>query len=197
MESHARAADDSRLSLWLTPPENSKIRAALTEAIAYEVSSALGTSQQHSQFEPHLTLASQIPLQTAGPDPQKWLDEIELPPVSEVEVQFKELATGGAFFKRLFIRCRRSESLLQLAIVCQNFSSEYASRAQYDPHVSLLYSQEPVSEDAKRSLEHKLAEKDIIVKGDTSSSWRGGTIWLVPTGKDVTDWHPVARRSLA
>lgn len=35
--------------------------------------------------------------------------------------------------------------------------------------------------------------------GDTSegiSDWEGGVVWLVPTDKDITEWKPIATRTL-
>ena len=131
-------AGDPGLSLWLVPPEDSHVYNALNKAITEIVPHEAGASDSAPRFEPHLTLASRIPRQSITSDPQQWLEEIDLPTISEVEVRWHELAVGDAYFKKLFIRCQRSSSLLQLASSCRVFSSAESGEAQYDPHVSLL-----------------------------------------------------------
>lgn len=49
------------------------------------------------------------------------------------------LAVGDAFFKKLFIRCRQSDSLLSLASACRKHSGIKIPEGCYDPHVSLLW----------------------------------------------------------
>jgi 2',3'-cyclic-nucleotide 3'-phosphodiesterase len=138
-DGHTSSADGLGLSLWLVPPKDSEIHDALVDAIARMVPSALAAEHPPPQFEPHLTLTSHIPRRSITGDPQTWLDGIDLPATSAVEVDFQELAIGDAFFKKLFIRCRRSDSLLSLASACRELSSgAKVDEALYDPHVSLL-----------------------------------------------------------
>lgn len=125
------------LSLWLVPPRNNKIHAILADAIAHIVPSALAAEAPLPQFEPHVTLTSQIPLTTTRDDFQTWLDGIDLPP-DTVVVEFQELAVGDAFHKKLFIRCEQSDSLLSLASACRKHSDIKISEGLYDPHVSLV-----------------------------------------------------------
>ena len=131
-------AGDPGLSLWLVPPEGSHAYNVLTKAIAYIVPDEMGTLDSAPEFKPHITLASRIPRHSIASDPQTWLDEIDLPALSSVEVRWQELAVGESYFKRLFVRCKRSDSLLRLASSCRAFSSATIDEAQYDPHVSLL-----------------------------------------------------------
>lgn len=134
----SNSAGDPGLSLWLVPPKGSHYYDVLTKAITDIVPDEMGASDSAPKFEPHLTLASRIPRQSITSDPQKWLDELDLPEISTVEVRWHELAVGDAFHKKLFIRCKRSGSLLQLASRCRAFSSANIDEAQYDPHVSIL-----------------------------------------------------------
>jgi 2',3'-cyclic-nucleotide 3'-phosphodiesterase len=60
----------------------------------------------------------------------------------------------------------------------------------------LVSSDERVDEDVRRLVERKLAEKDVMAEESPSSGWTGGTVWLVPTYKDIAEWQPIARRSL-
>lgn len=131
-------AGDPGLSLWLVPPEGSHAYNVLTKAIAYIVPDEMGTLDSAPEFKPHITLASRIPRHSITSDPQTWLDEIDLPALSSVKVRWQELAVGESYFKRLFVRCKRSDSLLRLASSCRAFSSATIDEAQYDPHVSLL-----------------------------------------------------------
>lgn len=133
-----RNANDLGLSLWLVPPGNTELRDALADTIARGVSAVINDSKPLPRFEPHLTLTSHIPKLSTSHDPQKWLDEIKFPEVTEVEVDFQELAIGVSFFKRLFIRCTPTESLLQLASACRALSMPSDDQMEYDPHVSLL-----------------------------------------------------------
>lgn len=132
------SAGDPGLSLWLVPPKDTDIYNVLTKAISEIVPHEMDASGSAPKFEPHVTLASRITRQSIPSDPQTWLDEIDLPDVSSVEVRWHELAVGDTFTKKLFIRCKRSKSLLQLAASCRVFSSANVGEAQYDPHVSLL-----------------------------------------------------------
>jgi hypothetical protein len=132
------SAGDPGLSLWLVPPEGSHAYNVLAKAITELVPYEMDASGSAPKFEPHVTLASRIQRQSIPSDPQKWLDDIELPEISSVEVRWHELAVGDTYTKKLFIRCKRSSSLLQLAASCRVFSSANVGEAQYDPHVSLL-----------------------------------------------------------
>ena len=134
----ASSAGEPGLSLWLVPSEGSDAYKVLTKAITEIVPEEIGASDIAPKFEPHITLASRIPRQSITSDPQEWLDGIELPEISSVEVKWHELAVGDTYHKRLFVRCKRSDSLLQLASSCRAFSSANVGEAQYDPHVSLL-----------------------------------------------------------
>lgn len=132
------SAGDPGLSLWLVPPEGSRAYNVLTKAITELVPPEIQASDSPPKFEPHVTLASRIQRQSIPSDPQKWLDDIELTKISSVEVRWHELAVGDTLTKKLFIRCKRTSSLLQLAASCRVFSSSNVGEAQYDPHVSLL-----------------------------------------------------------
>jgi hypothetical protein len=134
----ASSAGEPGLSLWLVPPEGSDAYKVLIKAITEIVPDEMDASDSAPKFEPHITLASRIPRQSVASDPETWLNKIDLPEISSVEVRWHELAVGDAYHKRLFVRCKRSDSLLQLASSCRAFSSANVGEAQYDPHVSLL-----------------------------------------------------------
>lgn len=148
-DGHTRSlssADGDGLSLWLVPPEDSEIHHVLTDAIARMVPSVLAAKHEAPlpRFEPHVTLAVQIPrvnITAFAANPQAWLDNIDLPDnTSPVDVEFQELAVGDAFHKKLFIRCRQTDSLLSLASACQTYSGVEmpGGPGTYDPHISLV-----------------------------------------------------------
>jgi hypothetical protein len=60
----------------------------------------------------------------------------------------------------------------------------------------MISSHDRVDEDVRGLIEQKLADKGILAERPASSGWRGGTVWLVPTQKDIAEWQPIARRSL-
>jgi hypothetical protein len=60
----------------------------------------------------------------------------------------------------------------------------------------MISSHDRVDEDVRSLVERKLAEKYIMAKESPSSGWIGGTVWLVPTYKDIAEWQPIARRRL-
>jgi hypothetical protein len=128
------------LSMWLIPPKDSEIHAVLVDAIARMVPSVLATEEgQLPQFEPHVTLDSHISrVYIRDDDFQTWLDEIDLPDASAVELEFQELAVGDEFNKKLFLRCKQSDSLISLALACRQYSCVKTPKGRYDPHVSLL-----------------------------------------------------------
>ena len=129
--------DERQLSLWLVPYRDSEIHTVLADATARMVPSVLAAEDPLlPHFEPHLTLATHIPSILARGDLQTWLDKIDLP--DEVDVDFQELAVGDAFDKKLFIRCRKSDSLLSLASAGRKHSLIKVFGRYYDPHVSLL-----------------------------------------------------------
>jgi hypothetical protein len=129
------------LSMWLVPPKDSEIHAVLVNAIARMVPSVLVTEEGHPlpQFEPHLTLDSQISrIYIRDEDFQTWLDNIDLPDASAVDVEFQELAVGDEFNKKLFLRCRQSDSLISLTSACRQYSCVKTPKGRYNPHVSLV-----------------------------------------------------------
>lgn len=56
-------------------------------------------------------------------------------------------------------------------------------------------SKDNVSEEAKEKVDRKLVKIGMAVHEDSDFGWTGGSVWLVPTDGDVTDWQPIARRS--
>lgn len=166
-------------SLWLAPSINSKISTSLITAIK-----ALGCS-----FAPHVTVVSKIPLSTPIEDIQSslltYFNNHHLP-----DVHIKTLNTGPEFFKRIFLRCEKTDSLVLLA----RFSKETFVGDddkdintwvnEYDPHVSLIYAEEKDCND-----QELIGRIDISTLVD--KTWQGGKIQLVDTSEKLSEWKIV------
>ena len=162
-------------SLWLLPPAQSTVDASLRCAIK-----SLGCS-----FAPHVTLASKIPLSLPIDDIRSslvtYLAEHRSP-----EVHINALDTGAEFYKRIFLRCQKSASLVSLArfsvttFVDKNIDvAEWVK--QYDPHISLIYAEKDACND--QELIDRLVPATFI-----DQSWKGGRIQLVDTSGSLSDW---------
>jgi hypothetical protein len=165
-------------SLWLLPPTNSKIGTSLISTIK-----ALGCS-----FTPHVTLVSKIPLSVPVEDIKSSLNTY-FAKYSLPDIHINTLDTGSEFFKRIFLRCQKSDSLISLARFSkQTFvgNDEDIDKwvNNYDPHISLIYAEEKDCND-----------QELIGRIDTSTlidkTWQGGKIQLVDTSGKLSEWKTV------
>ncbi|CAF4637103.1 unnamed protein product [Rotaria sp. Silwood1] len=165
-------------SLWLLPPTNSKIATSLASAVK-----CLGCS-----FTPHITLTSKIPLSTPVENIKSSLDTY-FAKNSLPDVHINTLDTGSEFFKRIFLRCQKTDSLVLLARFSkQTFVGNDKDidnwTNDYDPHISLIYAEK---EDCN--------DKELISRLDTSTlidkTWQGGKIQLVDTSEKLSEWKTV------
>lgn len=165
-------------SLWLLPPTNSTIAASLISTIR-----SLGCS-----FAPHVTLVSKIPLSIPAHDIQSSLHTYfvnhSLP-----DVHIKSLETGSEFFKRIFVRCQKTDSLVSLArFAKQSFVDDKEDIDKwvknFDPHISLIYADEKDCND--QGLIGRIATSTLI-----DQTWTGGKIQLVDTSGKLADWKTV------
>ena len=129
-------------SLWLLPPANHPLNDVLPTLIDK-------TSKQFDsphRFLPHITLTSEILPSKHGADAQAWLDSLSLPFKNDVKVEFERLGSDEAFFRKLYIKCKKAEGVKNLAQQCrqqvQGFEEEGKSKVwaeeQYMPHLSLM-----------------------------------------------------------
>jgi 2',3'-cyclic-nucleotide 3'-phosphodiesterase len=129
-------------SLWLLPPANHPLNDILPKLIDE-------TSKQFDsphRFLAHVTLTSEISSSKYGSDPQGWLDSLELPASKAVKVEFECLGSDEHFFRKLYIKCLKTDGVKKLAQQCrqqvQGFEEEAKARSwaeeQYMPHLSLL-----------------------------------------------------------
>jgi hypothetical protein len=170
-------------SLWLVPPRESIVYARLSSI----VESFDGT------FVPHVTLVSDIPLATSI----EFLDASLLDyfvghPLPDVRLT--TLETGPDFFKRLFLRCERTASLVSLArFARQTLVDRHNNLDQwidhYDPHVSLIYAERSQCND-----DELRARIDLSTLLD--EQWQGGEIRLVDTSRPVSQWKTMWQLTL-
>ncbi|KAF1831883.1 2, 3 cyclic phosphodiesterase [Decorospora gaudefroyi] len=185
-------------SLWLLPPADHPLNNTLPTLIDE-------TSKQFKsphRFLPHVTITSQISPPLYGSEPQAWLESLELPSGSSVEVKFEGLGSEEAFLRKLYIKCRKTGGLQNLGQQCrrkvEGFEEESKAntwaREQYMPHLSLLY------HDCPQVDQHDLTSVrtlDVNTEGvGQLGGWVGGRVVLVPTDSAIDGWLPVAERVL-
>ncbi|CAF1470826.1 unnamed protein product [Adineta steineri] len=165
-------------SLWLLPPTSSKIATSLTSIIK-----SFGCS-----FAPHVTIVSKIPLTTPIEDIKSSLNTYfanhSLP-----DVHIKTLETGSEFFKRIFVRCEKTDSLVSLArfskqTFVNNDDDINKWTNEYDPHISLIYAEKKDCNDEE--LINQIDLSTLINK-----TWQGGKIQLVDTSGKLSEWKTV------
>jgi 2',3'-cyclic-nucleotide 3'-phosphodiesterase len=189
-------------SLWLLPPKShplSSIISCLIEQIPSRFDSP-------HRFLPHVTITSEIPPSTHSPNPQAWLDSLDLPSASTVQVRFGKLASEDVFFRKLYVTCAKGEGLEELAVVCrqkvEGFEDEKLAEAwaskKYNPHLSLMYHDcPPIDAGGLSEVEQTVQEAGISLKGDGDlGGWTGGIVVVVPTDKSINEWDPLAQRDL-
>jgi 2',3'-cyclic-nucleotide 3'-phosphodiesterase len=137
-------------SLWLLPPENSAVRETLQSLITTEIPGLLNNPSAPT-FVPHVTLTSDIDillLTKEFVDPEKWLSTLSWEFDGVCHVQFKELAVGDKFTKKLFVRCIKEEKgddlasfagyCREKALIQEKAGAAEGAKEAYDPHVSLM-----------------------------------------------------------
>ncbi|CAF3406850.1 unnamed protein product [Rotaria socialis] len=166
-------------SLWLLPPSNSKIASSLISAIK-----CLGCS-----FAPHITLTSKISLSISVENIKASLN-LYFAKNSLPTIHINTLDTGSQFFKRIFLRCEKTDSLVSLArfskqaYIGNNEDTDDDWTNDYDPHISLIYAEKQNCND-----------QELISRIDTSTlidkTWQGGKIQLVDTTGELSEWKTV------
>jgi 2',3'-cyclic-nucleotide 3'-phosphodiesterase len=55
-----------------------------------------------------------------------------------------------------------------------------------------------IGEGKLKEIEDLLQESGVGLNEQSggSTGWEGGIVWLVPTDRDITDWKPIATRTL-
>lgn len=63
---------------------------------------------------------------------------------------------------------------------------------------------EPISEEKLKEIDGAVREAGVVLgeeEGATTTmgemgGWEGGLVWLVPTDRDISEWKPIATRTL-
>ncbi|KAK4155614.1 2',3'-cyclic-nucleotide 3'-phosphodiesterase [Chaetomidium leptoderma] len=76
-------------------------------------------------------------------------------------------------------------------------------RAEFGPHLSLMYGDEPISEETLKEITKVVQQAGVKLSDEETGAteegggWDGGVIWLVPTDKPISEWgKPIATRQL-
>lgn len=131
-------------SLWLIPNLSSAFSQTLQEIITNTVPSHFPSYTTHA-FIPHVTLTSNIPSTQHTPDPQQWLNGLNVTD-QPIRATIEKLEPGVPFFKKLTLRLEKQAALLDLAAECRaagvlEGDGEAAGRwaqDEYLPHASLM-----------------------------------------------------------
>lgn len=174
-------SDDFGMSLWLLPPESYAPNTSLSRL-------TLTTFPQSPNFpgsppfQPHITLCSRLP-----PSPTPLLPSLALSDLPSPDIHFDSLAHGTEYFKFIFLRIKKTASLLALARYLREtlFPGGEFKEEEFDPHVSLVYADLEVSE---KRVEY-VAWKTAVAVGE-SQGWKGGRVVLVDTRSKVPgEWE--------
>ncbi|EAT85717.1 2',3'-cyclic-nucleotide 3'-phosphodiesterase [Parastagonospora nodorum] len=189
-------------SLWLLPPKSHRLNSILPTLID-QTSSHFGSAHR---FLPHVTITSEISPSTHSPNPQAWLDSLEISSGDKIEVMFEKLASEDVFFRKLYIKCHKTEGLKKLAVLCRREVEGFGEEREaakwatesYNPHLSLLYHDCPSIDASGLAEIEKLAQSTgVNLNGQSDlGGWSGGRLVLVPTDKSIDQWSPIAEREL-
>ena len=172
------------LSLWLIPPESYKPASALSE-LTTKTFPASPEFPHSPSFTPHITLTSSIPASS-----QLLLPSLKLESLTPPDIEFGEITHGDRYFKFIFLRIKKTATLLSLAkYVRERLVPNGApfDDTIYDPHISLVYSHEQATE---KRVEYVAWETTTAIGDD--KGWKGGRVVLVDTrSHKVEDWKVV------
>lgn len=142
---HAESEAMSGSSLWLVPPEKSELYSVIHDLILNQLPSIFPIASVPG-FTPHVTLTADTVFPNLE-DSQQWLDSLDLPQSMEVlKVVIGEAEVGSTFFRKLAMRCEKTQGLCELAIHARK-AAMGESRIQsakrwveedYKPHISLM-----------------------------------------------------------
>lgn len=136
-------------SLWLLPPQDSKLNAALQHLIASAIPSIFPRAAA-PHFIPHVTLTADTDLSAdAARDPQAWLERLQLPVEAEhARLVLRGPRVGEQYFQKLTLACDKTSPLKDLAAACRVSASPNGGDARaaardwvegtYNPHLSLM-----------------------------------------------------------
>lgn len=138
-------------SLWLTPPPSHPLYAILTSLIETSVPNHFPhEAPRPPTFSPHLTLTSNVDPSIYTDQPQAWLDGIEFPSASGINIKFEKVKTEDIYYRRCYIKCA-FDGLRDVAAIARARGVEGEAhvgpkteawlaewKEAFGPHVSLL-----------------------------------------------------------
>jgi 2',3'-cyclic-nucleotide 3'-phosphodiesterase len=174
------------MSIWLIPPDSYKPGTALSRLTSTSFPGSANFPRSPG-FPPHITLTSNVPKSSSALLPTLNLDSLATP-----EVEYTELAHGNEYFKFIFLRIRKTATLLELArhIRERVLPESTFDENLYDPHISLVYSSEPSTENRVEFVAWKTSMAIANSRG-----WKGGKVVLVDTSADVREWKVIEEYS--
>ncbi|KAK9238475.1 2',3'-cyclic-nucleotide 3'-phosphodiesterase [Lipomyces kononenkoae] len=196
------------LSLWLSPPPSSPIYKALESLIGQLSDDLFPPSSKAPKFSPHITLTSDIPVDV---DPDAVVRSVSSLASPRLQIDIGNVAYGPAYFKKIYLRIAKTPDLIQLAgesrrihVYLSTNDNKSADKAEamarewqsseYDPHLSLVYSDEwPITDNKKIDIQARL---ESLFDQVGTSSWVGGRISLVKTLGPVETWQVLACQDL-
>ena len=103
-------------SLWLIPPPTSDLNRHLQDLITTIIPRHFSNTKTHD-FIPHVTITSNISPSLHTPNPQAWLDSVDLPLTSAtiITAEIEALDPGDPFFKKLTLRLGKDLSLIHIS----------------------------------------------------------------------------------
>lgn len=198
-------------SLWLLPPSESPIQTTLSDLITTKIPSCF-PGIHNVVFEPHLTLTSDIKMPpdiVANKQAQRWLDNMPLPDKVNIDVRFKALDVGAAFFKKLTLSVDK-EPLERFGAYIRSTVVESGDMAaatrwvkEWAPHVSLMYADIEVTADKFQEILQVVMNAGIqtgnehrFLEGRNCYVSKWNRIALIETWKEPMDWKIVASREI-
>jgi 2',3'-cyclic-nucleotide 3'-phosphodiesterase len=138
-------------SLWIVPSNDTCFYQTLQTLISTTIPPHFPKTKTHP-FIPHMTITSNISQSlytTSSPNPQHWLDSLNLPefdPAHPISITLETLEAGDAFVKKLTLKAAKSLQLLRLASACRAAAVEGGNVQKADtwatndylPHLSLM-----------------------------------------------------------
>lgn len=174
----ARTKDKTLLAFWLVParPERD-LFAELIRILAVELKAP--------RFEPHLTIF-------LGPDTKTVRGALKKIKNDPVRLRVRGLAASGEYSKSVFIRLTATSALDDLNRQLRRAAKLHV-RALRDPHVSLLYTNIPLSSEKELAHTIHLPFREVIF--DSIKIVRCNSSTKTPA--DVKGWRVLSTKKLA
>lgn len=201
------------ISLWLCPKPSSQIHETLSSLSTGLVS----ICSESSRVEPHITITSGLAINSHA-DVRTVLESAIAALGHEIRLHVKltslELQAKNHYFKKLFLRVEKSRNLVSFSTILRElyvelptlkneaeakYSAQDWARDEFDPHVSLLYTNMSHFDNAlQRTIVTRV--EDYLGIGDIEPNtpneldiyelgWTGGVLKIVNCEGPVSEWQ--------